>query len=106
MNPEQPENLGKVSKSAMFHSQEDFQKDEAMRESAYRKMEKYATDLGCQFSSYNGSRYIEFKTWQEALDFQEFCDTEFGFKVKVNDPAKTDGRFLKPGYKVFPVFES
>jgi hypothetical protein len=79
---------------------------EQEKNEAFLKMQQYASDLGCQPERINPSmRYLEFKTWQEALDFQAFCAEEFQFDTRVEEPNTKSYSPIKDGFKVYPLWK-
>ena len=73
---------------------------------AYSKMVEHAKSLGEHFLENPSSRNIEYRTWQEALNFQNFCKEELHFNVRIVEPPRNQpASTFKIGYRVFPVYE-
>lgn len=59
----------------------------------YERMKEIANELWIEGRHYlvsPGLRRLEFKTWQEALDFQAYCK-EKNFSVRIVDPRPRPG---------------
>lgn len=81
-------------------------KDEAKekrREALFGRMVGIARSVGGSFIENRALRYVEFNTWQDALDFQSFCTEEMEFPVRIEEPPRWAAQIQ--GHRVYPVFE-
>lgn len=79
-----------------------FEAVEKERDAQFNEMEQLAQSAGCRFLRNPAMRFIEFKTWQDALDFQAFAAEEKNISVKIVDPPEKDYSPIKQGFRVFP----
>jgi len=87
-----------------LHERQEREAKEGSARVLYEEMVAFARDVGCKrYFPQAGGRYLEFATWQEALDFQEICGSEKGLTVRVVEPPKNDKSVISKGYKVFAV---
>lgn len=107
MNKEQPEQFDRVAwEEAARQERAESERREKEKDTAYEQMYQYAIDLGCKnIFSNPAMHFVEFKTWQEALDFQAVCKDEFGFEVRVQDPPAKDNGVFKQGFRVYPIWK-
>lgn len=78
-----------------------FEESERKKDEEFNKMVQFAIDTGCSFLKNRAMRYIEFKTWQDALDFKGFYTKETNKTVEIAEPPKKDYSPIKQGFRVF-----
>ncbi len=83
----------------------EFEAAEKEKDKKFEQMRQLADDLGCRNISNPATRSIEFKTWQEALDFQDFYKEEMKFVVRIVEPPQKDHSVFGQGFQVYPVWQ-
>ena len=78
---------------------EDAKREDEERLERMNRLHELARSVGPENSIF--CYHVVFKTWQDALDFQDFCE-EQGFEVYFTEPADKHVTWMDDYYHVYP----
>ena len=106
MAKEKPEIFDSVAWEAQARKERaEFEAVERVKDEAFQQMVQFARSVGCVGIENPAMCFLEFRTWQEALDFQVFCEEEKKFRVRIVEPPPKDNGIFKQWFRVYPVWE-